>query len=438
VLQSGAIHRWEWTGPDSRIYDIHDYPFTDVDGSPMIMEVGLDVTEQKENERALGERTSEVQQMADQLRGLAADLAQAEMRERKRLSSVLHDQIQQLLVAARMQVGWIKNAGDPERIRNEAQGVDEILKEALDQSRSLAIELSPPILHGVGLIGSLNWLASLMLEKYRIKVSLRLDRQAEPASEEVRVLLFECARELLLNAVKHAGVSEAKMALLWTKDGSIRLMVRDKGKGLDPDILKKRRVGEAGLGLFSIQQRLAHIGGDMEIATAPGAGTSINLTIPNAATKARAGGTGPNALGRKTETVTAHGTATTQRILVVDDHKIMREGLVGLMQFEPDIEVVGQAADGPQAIELVEELHPDVIVMDVNLGDMTGVEATKIILARNPGVKVIGLSMHRDNHVAKGMRDAGAVAYLTKGAPSEELLALIRACVKRLPRQKPH
>jgi len=115
------------------------------------------------------------------------------------------------------------------------------------------------------------------------------------------------------------------------------------------------------------------------------------------------------------------------RVLVVDDHKIVREGLVGLMQFEPDIEIVGQASDGPQAIELAELLQPDVIVMDVNLGDMSGVEATKRILAKHPNVKVIGLSMHVDKDLAKAMRDAGAAAYLTKGGPSEDLLAAIRA-----------
>ena len=106
----------------------------------------------------------------------------------------------------------------------------------------------------------------------------------------------------------------------------------------------------------------------------------------------------------------------------------MREGLVGLMRFEPDIEVVGQASDGPQAIELAERLQPDVIVMDVSLGEMSGAEATKAILARNPQIKVIGLSMYIDPEVATAMRDAGAAAYLNKGGPSEDLILAIRGC----------
>jgi len=433
VLETLIPHRWEWTGPDGRNYDIHDYPFTDADGAQLIMEVGLDVTEQKQNERTLGERTNEVQRLADQLRALAADLSRAELRERVRLSKLLHDHVQQLLVAARMQLGWLRSASDLERIRAEAQSVDGILQEALEESRSLATELSPPVLHQTGLIGGLNWLASRLLEKNHFNVSLRSDKRAEPASEEMRFLLFECARELLFNAVKHAGVAEAQVALQRTKDGHIKLIVRDRGKGFDPDLLKKRRAGEATLGLFSIQQRLAHVGGNMKIVTAPGMGTSIDLTIPEITVQTDAGtsdqGRGRNGKVIKLEKKPAIG------VLVVDDHKLVREGLVGLIQFEPDIEIVGQAADGPQAIELAEKLRPNVVVMDVNLGKINGIEATRMILAKNPGIKVIGLSMNIDKEVAREMHDAGAVAYLTKGAPSEDLLAAIRACSK-LPHTK--
>ena len=114
-------------------------------------------------------------------------------------------------------------------------------------------------------------------------------------------------------------------------------------------------------------------------------------------------------------------------VLIVDDHQIMRQGLVGLLQSEPDIEVVGQAASGPQAIELAGRLQPDVIIMDVNLGEMSGIEATREILARNKQIKVIGLSMCADAEVAAAMRNAGAVAYLTKGGPFAELPMAIRA-----------
>jgi len=431
VLKTHDTHRWKWTGPDGRNYDIHDFPFKDVDGKPLIMEVGFDVTEQIRNEFALREKTNEVQRLADQLRALAVDLSQVELKERKRLSGILHDHIQQLLVAARMQVGWLKSAGSLDNVYAAVQEVDGILREALESSRSLTIELSPPILQETGLIGALNWLASQMFEKNHFRVNLRSDNHAEPVTEEMRFLLFECARELLFNAMKHANVSEADVTLLRTRDGHIRLIVRDEGKGFDPDLLKKRRAGEASFGLFSIQQRLAHLCGDMKISTAPGKGTSITLTLPVAGRQEYRGAAGQAVTeeGQANRAPMGEKTAI-HRVLIVDDHKIVREGLTGLMQFESDIEVVGQAANGLQAIELSEKLQPDVVIMDVNLGEMNGVEVTREILARNPGIKVIGLSMHIDPDIARGMRDAGAAAYLNKGAPSEDLLTTIRACAR--------
>jgi two-component system CheB/CheR fusion protein len=417
-----------------------DYSATDADTVSQLGDFSWEIVERKRAEKALrelnetleervAERTAEVRQQADQLRALASELSQTEQLERKRLATILHDHIQQLLVAARMQMEWLKRDSNPQRHQATAQSVDSILKEALEASRSLTVELSPPALHTGGLIGGLNWLAARMLEKQQFTVRLRSDNNAEPATEQTRFLLFDCARELLFNAVKHSGVSEAQVTLLRTRDGQIKMIINDEGKGFDFDVVKKRRLSEATFGLFSIQQRLAQIGGEMEIATAPDKGTRITLTIA-------AGSAQPDlketdeAAPKEAEAskVIVRDKTATHCVLIVDDHKIMREGLAGLLQFEQDIEVVGQAADGLAAIELAGKLQPDIIIMDINLGDgMNGVEATKRILAENPNIKVIGLSMHTDTDMATALRDAGAVAYLTKGGPSEDLIAAIRA-----------
>jgi CheY-like chemotaxis protein len=356
------------------------------------------------------------------------ELSQTEQRERKQLSKILHDHIQQLLVAAMMQVGSLKRGNDMEQMRATAQGVESILRETLDASRSLTIELSPPALDAAGLIGGLNWLVSRMKEKNQFTVNLRADHRAEPASEEMRYLLFECVRELLFNAMKHSGLMECDVAILQTRDRRIKIVIRDEGKGFDPDMLEKRLAAESTFGLFSVQQRLIHIGGEMEIVTSPGKGTSITITVPIGEVQPLTEDADSASEGAKrTDNVHMRGRTVVRRVLVVDDHRIMREGLVGLLQFEPDIEVVGQAADAQQAVELAGKLKPDVIIMDVSLGEMNGVEAVKRILAIMPNIKVIGLSMYANQNLANAMRDAGAIAYLTKGGPSEDLIATIRA-----------
>jgi DNA-binding NarL/FixJ family response regulator len=115
------------------------------------------------------------------------------------------------------------------------------------------------------------------------------------------------------------------------------------------------------------------------------------------------------------------------RILLVDDHALMRQGLTGLLNDELDLHVVGEAANGKIAIEMALDLQPDVILMDVTMPCMNGVDATRAISCELPGIRIIGLSMHESELVAAAMLEAGAVAYVPKHASTDVLLAAIRA-----------
>jgi CheY-like chemotaxis protein len=114
------------------------------------------------------------------------------------------------------------------------------------------------------------------------------------------------------------------------------------------------------------------------------------------------------------------------RIVLADDHRIMRQGLIMLLEEEPDLEVVGEAANGREAIELTRRHHPDVVVMDISMPVLNGIEATRQITAEMPGVRVIGLSMHETADMDQAMRDAGAAGYLAKGGPLDALVVAIR------------
>jgi DNA-binding NarL/FixJ family response regulator len=115
------------------------------------------------------------------------------------------------------------------------------------------------------------------------------------------------------------------------------------------------------------------------------------------------------------------------RVAIIDDHTIMREGLRALLSQEADIKVVGEAADGRRGVQLVEDLRPDVVVMDVGMPDLNGIEATRRIKSRAPSVKVVVLSMHSDKRFVREMLLAGALGYVVKGSPLGELVAAIRA-----------
>ncbi len=117
------------------------------------------------------------------------------------------------------------------------------------------------------------------------------------------------------------------------------------------------------------------------------------------------------------------------RVFLADDHQIVREGLRTLLEKQPDMEVVGEAKTGREAVQLVQELLPHVVIMDIGMPDLNGIEATRQIVAKTQRVKVIALSMHSDKQFVVGMLKAGASGYLLKDSAFVELVQSIRAVV---------
>ena len=117
------------------------------------------------------------------------------------------------------------------------------------------------------------------------------------------------------------------------------------------------------------------------------------------------------------------------RIVVADDHKIVRDGLQSLLEKQPDMEVVGEADNGRTAVSLAQELSPDIVILDIAMPELNGIEATRQLTLKNPKVKVLALSMHSDRRFVAQMFRSGASGYLLKDCAFEELVAAIRAVV---------
>jgi len=231
-------------------------------------------------EQRVRERTALAEQRARQLRALAAQLVRAEERERRRLALLLHDHLQQLLAAAILQLNMAQR-----RVSAEAQAALkpalDLVSEALQSSRSLTAELSPTILHDAGLVPALHWLARWVQANHGLQVTVDAPEEPNviPIPEEMAALLFHSTRELLFNVVKHAGVDCAELQLAYPAPDTVRLVVSDQGRGMD--YTQERNGTEAGgFGLLSIRERLAYVGGEFEVQSAPGQGTRIIMTLP--------------------------------------------------------------------------------------------------------------------------------------------------------------
>lgn len=114
------------------------------------------------------------------------------------------------------------------------------------------------------------------------------------------------------------------------------------------------------------------------------------------------------------------------KILLADDHKIVRDGLKSLLKKEVSMEVIGEADNGRKTVQLARDLEPEIIIMDISMPDLNGIEATRQIVADSPDVKIIALSMHSDKRYVKGVLSAGASGYLLKDSAFEELVEAIR------------
>jgi CheY-like chemotaxis protein len=186
-----------------------------------------------------------------------------------------------------------------------------------------------------------------------------------------------------------------------------------------------------------MRERLALTGGGIEIESSPGQGSRFTIWVPTRFVKSAEERAVPlpadTEKGRRKRKASPVARAAPRgegriRILLVDDHTVVRNGIALQLRQQPDIEIVGEASDGETAVSLVRKLRPDVVTMDVNMPGMSGIETARAIHAEFPAVSIIGLSMFDEAKQAAAMREAGAVGYISKSASLESLLATIRSC----------
>ena len=386
-------------------------------------------------ELKVASRTNRVRKQKARLERLAKGLADAEARERRRLAHVVHDDLQQVLAAAKMSVSGAL-AAERKSGPGPIAATVELLDEAMDRARNLTQELVPTVLYDRGLVPALAALCRQSEERFQHAVAFTdLEGDGAPSSElldrsdPAGPLLFQAARELLYNAAKHAPRRPVRLALGLTDNRSVRLVVtnpvpHDAGRsddspestspdGTSPpdDASSPDETSNDGFGLFSLREQVVLRGGRLSSKLASDQ-FRVVLTLPPRSTP-------------RTDPMAAVIPPQNLRIMIVDDHRIVRTALAGLLAGTEGIEVVGEAADGVEAVEMVEDLHPDAVVMDVTMPRMDGIEATRRVRALLPSVRVIGLSMHARDDMAEAMCEAGAAAYVPKGGPPDELIRVL-------------
>jgi PAS domain S-box-containing protein len=387
-----------------------------------------DITDRRRAALVLEERTAELENRTTQLSRMASDLTLAEQHAREQIARTLHDGLQQMLVIADLNLEQqlkrdSERAAQPNELVSEAKHQ---IEEAIAAARSLNFELFPPALQRSGLPAALTWLANWTHDKYKIDVHVIADPRADSGRRDVRTLLFESVRELLFNTVKHAQADRVTLELALDADDQLCITVSDQGIGFEPAELEQRsKDGQVGWGLFSIRERLTLLGGRFEIDSTPGKGTRVRVVAPrghsgSAAESAAALAVAPVSPSPKDGTERAAPDAL--KILIVDDHAAVRGAIRDLLNERPQFVVVGDAANGIEAIAQAHRLRPDVVLMDIAMPQMDGVEATARLRAELPDIRIFGLSMQPRIVAAHAMEQAGAEDYFVKGIETRRLI----------------
>lgn len=378
--------------------------------------------------------------------------------ERKRLARDLHDGLVQSLVSIglNLEVAERHIAADPVQ-KPEALAllvqIRDGLAGCLEEARRILNDLRPLDLAGRSLAQALKDYAEKTSAEAGLKVTVVISGQDLRLPPELEAGLFRIYQEALGNVREHAEAHEVSLRLRFLPR-SVAMDVTDDGKGFPWDGDLKELTGRRCFGLVGIDERVKLLGGTWRVSTRPGSGTEIRVRLPVESRGGfwsflpqrgdgdragqEAGGAAP---GQTTGAATSETASTASlsrgrgaargeppvRVVVADDHRLVREGLKMLLELAKGVEIVGEAGDGDAAVTLCRDLTPDVVLLDLLMPGPGGAEVTRRIRRAAPRTAVVVLTAHHEPDRVRELVAAGAAGYLLKTADVDEIAGAIRA-----------
>jgi DNA-binding NarL/FixJ family response regulator/signal transduction histidine kinase len=325
-----------------------------------------------------------------QLEALSRKLVTAHENERRALSRDLHDEVGQVIAALKFSL---------EASGNRSESLRTALASLMAHVRNIAQRFRPPMLDDFGLAPTLEWHVGQFSEQTGIHARFRRLGPACRYHADLEIALYRVVQEALTNAARHAAVPDVSVVLR-ASPGRIGVRVRDHGAGFDPEQVLSGSSGIAGM-----KERLRPFHGELIVQSRRGRGTSVTATVPF-----------QPGVPMMNEPIS---------VVLADDHRIMRDALKALLESE-SFQVAGEAGDGLEAVGVAERVKPNVLLLDVSMPGLGGVDVVKQVAKRSPGTRVLMLSMYANDAYVNGAMKSGASGYLLKDAAAEELFHAIR------------
>ena len=354
-----------------------------------------DVTERMRTEEAQRELSAKLMRMQDE--------------ERRRISRELQDMTGPVMSSVLMNLAIVERDCDvlSEKSRAALREAEGLARRCSSEIRTMSYLLHPPLLSEVGLAAAVQWFLDGFSQHTGIVTHLEAPADLGRLAEETEISLFRVVQECLTNIHRHANSRTAlvRMHMAPGKPDKLTLEVIDQGKG-------SGREFAAGLGIQGMRERLNELGGSLEVAHSS-LGTTVRATIPITGR--------PKAVGSPVK--------AKARLLLVDDHEIVRQGLVSLLRGVEGFEICGQAANGEEAIREADRSAPDIVIMDLRMPGIDGLQATRSILKSHPGIDVLIFTVDESEQVLREALKAGARGCLTKTDAGSSLLSMLKTLV---------
>ena len=336
----------------------------------------------------------------EQGRDLTRRLLTAHEDERRRLARELHDDLSQRLARFAIDAGQMENRLQTVTGESAAPSIADGIAQLSEDVHSLSYQLHPSLIEDLGLSEALQAECERFSHTEGIPAMLESTDLEVELTPEASLCLFRVAQEALRNVSLHAGASQVSLSLV-PVNGEVRLEVSDDGAGFDPANLR----GRGSLGHASMRERVDLVRGRLRDPKQPR----------------------PRNHGRGLGAFEGGNRVSRPRVLLADDHWMVAEGLKNLLT--PDFELVGVVEDGRALVEAARKLRPDVIVADITMPRLNGIEALVELKKDDPGVKLVFLTMH--SHVAYARRalKAGAAGFVLKHSAPKDLVLAIRAAL---------
>jgi two-component system, NarL family, sensor kinase len=393
-------------------------------GVHTICVVATELTELIETNEAL--RVSELS-----LRQLSARLLKLQDEERRRIARDLHDTTGQKIAVLSMTIDRLAKLVDTRKadIKDALAESRDVVGKIGEEIRTLSYLLHPPLLDECGLASAVLWYAEGFKKRSGIHLNVSIDEELVRLTTDAETALFRVLQESLTNVHRYSGSPSAEIRIFQSA-GKVHLDIIDHGKGVKAGTERPMFAGAPtlGVGIPGMRERIRQLGGQLEVDFS-NEGTRVHASLPVEASTEQSVDQSTSELFRDKENFQAslrQRPEVRKRILIADDHEVMRRGVRGLVESQEGWSVCGEAIEGNEAISKTRELHPDLLILDVSMPGMSGIEAALQILKDDPSIKILFFTMHDSPQMVREISNVGAWGYVAKARAGNDLVDAVR------------